>query len=160
MLGHHHRFIPAIALALALAAAAPAAAMQILDSTPPPAPQGTAVSAGPCSEVCSAGGYSASSSWVEPSAERGATLPHNPRGRFDPATAGVSTGPRSEVVSGGGYVNPASPTTVVRAVAPSTGFDWGAAGIGAAGAVVLMLLILGATVRTTSIRHRASRIAA
>jgi hypothetical protein len=159
MFRHHHRFIPAVALAAALIAAAPAAAMPILDTAPPPAPHGTAASAGPCSEVCSAGGYSASTSWINPSEEAGVTLPHNPRGQADPAVASVSTGPCSEVCSAGGYVNPTAPTTVVRAVAPSDGFDWGDAGIGAAGALALMLLILGATVRATSTRRRASQVA-
>ena len=159
MFGHQHRFIPAIALTLALAAAAPAAAMPVRDTSRAVIPSRQAASTSPCSEVCSAGGYSASVSWLDPSAERGATLPHNPRGRSEDLAASTSGGPRSEVVSGGGYVNPASPTTVVRAVAPSNGFDWGSAGIGAGGAVALMLLILATTLGATSIRRHASRTA-
>ena len=159
MLGHHHhRFITA--LALTLAAAAPAAAKPIADASPPLIPTVTTASTNPCSEVCSASGYTASLPRIDASAEQGATLPHNPRGRSGALAASTSAGPRSEVVSGGGYASPTTHTTVVRVVAPSNGFDWGDAGIGAAGAVVLMLLILGATRLTPSIRRQASRTAA
>src|SRR5436190_23593847 len=106
MLGHHHRFIAVMALALALAAAAPAAAKPMPDARPPIVPLGTATGTNPCSEVCSANGYIASVSRIDPSAERGTTLPHDPRGRSEVLGATASVGPRSEVVSGNGYTSP------------------------------------------------------
>jgi hypothetical protein len=55
----------------------------------------------------------------------------------------ASTGPRSEVVSGGGYGPINTPATVVRVLAHDGGFDWGDAGIGAAGGLGLALVGLG-----------------
>jgi hypothetical protein len=168
MVRHHHRIAPAIALTLALAAAAPASARPELNS-----PAGTAQASAPastnlCSEVCGAGGYTAAKQLAVASAERGATLPHNPRGRSEvlsgagsgspsrTITTGGPNGPRSEVVSGGGYSNPSGIPTVIRVAAPSSGFHWGDAGIGAGGAIALLLLI-GAVLGATNVRRRATR---
>ena len=160
MLRHHHRFIAAIALALALAAAAPAAARPIRVPRPSSVPSGTAASTDACSKVCLANGYATRALWIGPSAELGATLPHNPRGRSEDPADKVAFSPRSDVVSSGGYASPTPHASVVRVAAPSRGFDWGAAGIGAAAAVALMVLTLLAALRTTSIRRHASRTAA
>jgi hypothetical protein len=46
----------------------------------------------------------------------------------------------------------ASGTTIVRVIAPTTGFDWGDAAIGAAGGLALSLVAVGATL-TVSRRH-------
>jgi hypothetical protein len=175
MVHHHHRLAPALALALTLAAAAPAAARPALTepATTTPPSSGTQ-SANLCSEVCGTGGYTA---------HTGATLAHDPRPRLvalagdstggaalahDPrprsvALAGASTASsgtaalRSEVVSGRGYVNPGAPVNVIRVVhpSPSGGFDWGDAGIGAAGALALILLLGGGALGALSIRRRA-----
>lgn len=168
MVRHHHRTTAAIALTLALAAAAPASARHELNS-----PSGTAQASAPastnlCSEVCGAGGYTAVKQLAVASAEQGATLPHNPRGSSEvlsgagsgspssTVTSRGSNGPRSEVVSGGGYSNPSGVPTVVRVVAPSGGFHWGDAGIGAGGAIA-MLLLIGAVLGATNVRRRATR---
>jgi hypothetical protein len=168
MVRHHYRIASAISLTLALAAAAPAAARPMPDPMRPIAPSGTNL----CSEVCSSGGYTATTQSADPIAERGATLPHDPRPRAEVAALAASqsgsgatsaprhafSGPRSEVASGGGYSN--TPTTVVRMVSPNTGFDWGDAGIGAGGAVLLMLLILGGALGVSSARRNATHSAA
>jgi hypothetical protein len=168
MVRYHHRIAPAIALTVALAAAAPASARPARTSPAVTAQASAPTSANPCSEVCGAGGYTAVTPLSVASAERGATLPHNPRGRSE-AAAGAgsgspsstiasrgSNGPRSEVVSGGGYSNPSGSPTVVRVVAPSGGFHWGDAGIGAGGAIAVLLLT-GAVLGATNVRRRASR---
>jgi hypothetical protein len=43
---------------------------------------------------------------------------------------------------------------VVRVVTPKDGFDWGDAGIGAGGAVVLMTLAGGSALAVTAARRR------
>lgn len=138
----HHRITLTIGLALALAAAiAPLAS-----ADPPPLAQAAAAianhsthipaSSTPCSEVCSGSGYNT----VKASTARP-----------------VSTGPRSEVVSGGGYGPVSTPATVVRVVAPSGGFDWGDAGIGAGGAFALTMIGLGGVIAATNRRSRQTR---
>ena len=71
--------------------------------------------------------------------------------------ATTSGGPRSEVASGGGYGSVSIPPVVVRVTAPSSGFDWGDAGIGAAGGIAISLLT-GAGALALS--HRRGRRAA
>ena len=161
MVRHHHRVAPAIALTLALVAAAPAAAR--FDLNP-------ATGAGN-----SAGGNVAN--------ESGATLPHDPRARAVAlAGAGYTYGytygttPRHvAVVAGARHVTPTtlaasaaistthatasgvhhvSPTA---AAAPSNGFDWGDAGIGAGGAIALLGLGAGGALGLSSIRRRTTR---
>jgi hypothetical protein len=133
----HHRITPTVALTLALAAtAAPVAA-----ADPQPLAQAEAAianasthsqpSSGLCSEACSGHGYS--------------TV------HLTTATP-ASTGPRSEVVSGGGYGPVSAPATVVRVVVPSSGFDWGDAGIGAGS--ILVLIGLGGVLAATNRRGR------
>jgi hypothetical protein len=166
MVRHHHRLAPAVALTLALAAAAPASARLELNPPASSAAPSTPASTNLCSEVCGASGYTAATQPPGASAGRGAALPHDPRPRAQ-ALAGAATGsgssttassgfsgPRSEVVSAGGYSNPSAPQTVVRVSAPSGGFDWGDAAIGAGGAVALTMLLIGGVLRTTNIRHR------
>ncbi len=113
MIRHHDRIARAAALALALTAIAASPA----SATPPPA------STGPCSEVCSGGGYS-------PGASRQTSTP-------------TSTGPGSDVSSTNGYDFARVPPTVVRIVSGDSGFDWGDAGIGAGAALGLMLAATG-----------------
>ena|ERR1035438_2615771 len=134
----HHRITTTIALALALAAtAAPLASADpaplaraeaaIANASPHSQP-----SSGPCSEVCSAHGYS--------------TV------QLTTATP-ASTGPCSEVCSGGGYGPVSAPATVVRVVAPGNGFDWGDAGIGAGSTLALTLIGLGGVLAATNRRR-------
>jgi hypothetical protein len=84
-------------------------------------------SASPCSEICSGG----------------------------PAPSTASTGPGSEVIDNGGYGSPQTPATIVRVTTPR-GFDWGDAGIGAAGAVGLALSALGVALAVSQRRARRS----
>jgi hypothetical protein len=171
MVRHHHRIAPAIALTLALAAAPASAKFEL---NPPAGIQthpSSRASTNLCSEVCSAGGY-ASVKQAAVTSATGAALPHDPRPRSEvvsgggygsasPAAASRSfTGPRSEVVSGSGYGNPSVRSTVVRVVAPSGGFHWGDAGIGAGGAFALIMLAAGVVLGTTNTRRRASRSSA
>ncbi len=82
----------------------------------------------------------------------------NPDQQTAPATP--SAGPRSEVVSGGGYGSVSVPPVVVRVTAPNGGFDWGDAGIGAAGAVGLLLVALGGALTVSRHRERQARSSA
>ena len=59
-----------------------------------------------------------------------------------------------DVCSGHGYGPVSAPATVVRVVAPNGGFDWGDAGIGAAGAIVLMLIGTSGVLAATHGRGR------
>jgi hypothetical protein len=135
MVRYYHRLAaPVIALGLALAAAGPASARVNLNPAPV-ATSGSSQSTNLCSEVCSASGYTAGT-------RSGATLSHDPRPR-SVALAGGSAQPR--------------PATVVRVVTPKDGFDWGDAGIGAGGAVVLMTLAGGSALAVTAARRRVTR---
>ena len=167
MFRHQHHIIPAVALAVALAAAAPASARLELNpvpgaATPAPGPritspwqlvnaahtqQSRVATTGPCSEVCSGGGYGSANQAAVTAASAGAALPHDPR-------------PRSEVVSGGGYGTPNVRPTAVRVAHPSDSFDWGDAGIGAGGALALTMLTAGSVLATTNTRRRARRSSA
>jgi hypothetical protein len=133
MVRYHHRIAaPVVALGLALAAAGPASAR----FDPNPAPIATSSSSpntSLCSEVCSASGYTAGS-------QSGATLPHDPRTR----SAALAAGP----------TQPRPTATVVRVVPPKDGFDWGDAGIGAGGAIVLVMLVGAGALGVTAARRR------
>jgi hypothetical protein len=132
------RFNPPIAtvaaLVLALGAAPPAVANQHSKPSPPG-------SAGPCSEVCSGGAASYGT----------------------PVTPASNAGPFSEVCSGGAasYGAP-SPNaslasirpTVLRVITPKSGFDWGDAGIGAAGGFGLAMLALAGALAISQRRAR------
>jgi len=113
MICHHARIARAAALTLALTALAA-----------PPA-LAAPVSPGPCSEVCSGGGYA---SRVSPT-----------------AATPTSTGPGSDVLSTNGYDLARVPPSVVRISSGDSGFDWGDAGIGAGAALGLMLAATGGT---------------
>ena len=82
-------------------------------------------SAAPCSEICSGG----------------------------PPPSSASTGPGSEVIDNVGYGAPNTPATIIRVTAPG-GFDWGDAGIGAAGAIGLCMLALGLVLVVSQRRTR------
>jgi hypothetical protein len=172
MTRHHHRITPTIALTLALAAAtAPTAwadPQPLARAEAAIANHATPASTGPCSEVCSggAGSYGPVSQPAWTNQDAGARLPHDPRPRsaalatssdrsLNVATRTLAT-PVScgDVCSGHGYGPVTAPATVIRVAAPGGGFDWGDAGIGAAGAIVLMLIGTGRVLATTNRRGR------
>jgi hypothetical protein len=64
-----------------------------------------------------------------------------------------SSGPHSEVIDNGGYGFANAPATLVRVTTPS-GFDWGDAGIGAAGALGLSIIAVAGALATS---HRRAR---
>ena len=142
----HHRITTTIALALALAATA----APVASANPAPLAQAEAAianasphgqpSSGPCSEVCSGGGYRSVSQPAETPGDSGATLPHDPR-------------PRSIALSSA-YKTASIPPTLVRVAAPGNGFDWGDAGIGAGGTLALTLIALGGVLAVTNRRGR------
>jgi hypothetical protein len=160
----HHRTTNAILLTLALTASvapvawadpppqanaeAATAANHSLASTPVrPNPDqqtvtGATTPAGPCSEVCSGGGYGYVTPLFSTGNQTGATLPHDPR-------------PRPTVLSTA-YNTTSTPATVVR-VAPDGSFDWGDAGIGAGAALVLVAIGLAGTRAATNSRKRHPR---
>jgi hypothetical protein len=92
-----------------------ATTVRVVRPNPDEQPPPVTTNAGPRSEVVSGGGYD--------------TV--------------VSGGGYDTVVSGGGYDTAANQPTLVRVISPNHAFDWGDAGIGAAGAVALSLLALG-----------------
>jgi hypothetical protein len=164
MIHQHHRIASAVALALALAASvAPAASAdpQPLASAEatiaangeaptavrPNADEQTLTQAtansGPCSEVCSGGGYGLGGTSL---AESGARLPHNPL---------AGTGLLSQQPSG--LVAAAHTRAVVHVIAPSGGFDWGDAGVGAGGMLALILIAAGGVI--TLARRRSQSVA-
>ena len=101
---------------------------QLLHVEQRPAPALRALSpanAAPCSEICSGG----------------------------PPPSSASTGPGSEVIDNVGYGAPNTPATIIRVTAPG-GFDWGDAGIGAAGAIGLCMLALGLVLVVSQRRTR------
>jgi hypothetical protein len=120
---------------------------------------------GPCSEVCSGAGYNPTGlpSLID---EAGARLPHNSRSRsLAPLNTQITS--LAEIQQGAekaglhpGVFSPAeavgTPSIVVRATAPNDGFDWGDAGIGAGGALALMLIGVGGVLALTN--HRNHRV--
>jgi hypothetical protein len=69
--------------------------------------------------------------------------------------AGPAAAVPADVVSGGSTSPDAGPVVVQRTVEPS-GFDWGSAGIGAAGAVGAFAIVLAGT--TGMRRRRVARV--
>jgi hypothetical protein len=112
MIRHHNRLARAAALTLALTAMATSPALAMPPRHSP----------GPCSEVCSGGGYTP--------------------GPSRPAATPTSAGPGSDVASTNGRDSRVSPT-VVRISSGDSGFDWGDAGIGAGAALGLTLAATG-----------------
>jgi hypothetical protein len=182
MVRHHHRVVPAIALAVAFATAAPALAEPHASSPPTaPAPHGvyiraektvaTSGSNGPVvatsapstgSDVLSGHGYVNPGPAIATSAPSTGSDVLSGHGYVNPGPV-VSTSapsPGSDVLSGHGYVNPTAPATVVRTVAPSNGFDWGDAAIGAGAAIVLLLVVGAGAFGVTSGRRHAAGSAA
>ena len=104
---------------------------QLLHVEQRPAPALRALSpanAAPCSEICSGA----------------------------PPASPTSTGPGSEVIDNRGYGTPNTPPTIIRVTAPS-GFAWGDAGIGAAGAIGLSMLALGLALVVSQRRTRRAK---
>lgn len=137
--------ILAITVMLALCAASPAAAR------PQPYP-GTAASSTAelgtnlCSEVCSGGAASASAPTRPAPTEQGGRFPQHPRVPLNSASTPIQA------------TRPAAP----KAPTSSGGFDWGAAAIGASGAILLTLAIGGglATIARRGRRPRQSSASA
>jgi hypothetical protein len=71
-----------------------------------------------------------------------------------PTLSPASTGLCSEVCSGGGYGPINTPATVVRVLAPGSGFDWDDAGIGAGSAFALTIIGVGGVLTATNRRRR------
>lgn len=159
MTHQRHRILTVVST-LALAASATPAAATASPLTGPHGPQITSlarlvnqdpaqshdlVSAGPCSEVCSGGaasyGSASQPTWTPD--ESGATLPHDPR-------------PRS-VAAASLYSTANAPSTAVRIITHGGGFDWGDAGIGAAGILALTLIALGGAFTATHRRNHRTR---
>jgi hypothetical protein len=67
-----------------------------------------------------------------------------------PSTSAVGTAPST---SSGGIAKASAAPTVIRVQAPSSGFDWGDAGIGAAGGLALAMLGLGGALAISSQRR-------
>lgn len=135
MIRHHVRTACAVALTLALTliAASPASAtpwggygpgLSQPAATPTSTPLRSKIAdTGPCSEVCSGGGFG--------------------RRVSRPAATPLSTRPASDVSSTNGYDFARVPPSVVRIISRDSGFDWGDAGIGAAGGLALAMLGVG-----------------
>jgi hypothetical protein len=70
-------------------------------------------------------------------------------------TAAQSTVPHSEVIDNGGYGFSNTPATIVRVTTPG-GFDWGDAGIGAAGGIALSMIGVAAVLALSQRRTRAT----
>jgi hypothetical protein len=126
-----HRITPAVALSLALAAiVAPTA-----PADPQPLPSAQAVSTthlgapqanrSPCSDACSGGGLGAASL---------------------PASSPVIRTTCRNICTGRGTRSVSTPATLARVDAPGRGFDWGDAGIGAAGLLTLTIIATGGLV--------------
>jgi len=122
---------------------------------------------GPCSEACSGGGYAAASqpSWIPD--DSGATLPHDPRPRPLPPSQPQTTS-LSEIQQGAkqaglhpgvfGQSEAASnQATAARVTAPDGGFDWGDAGIGAGGMLVVTLIGAGGLLTVANRRNHRTR---
>jgi len=144
---HPIRTMLAVTVTLAVCAASAAARPQPYPGTTASPYPGPAVSstthAGLCSEVCS-GGIASASAPARP--EPAAQFPKHPRVPINPAST------------------PGQPTSApsVKPAPTSGGFDWGDAGIGAAGAILLTLAIGGglATLVRRSRQPRESSVSA
>ena len=136
-----HRITTGVALALALGiSAAPASARTFdLAANGSYVPAATAAAAQPsspassaaCGDVCSGGGYSSTSG-----------QPTNPT-IYVPAVSASTQA----------YSPPTNPT-IVHLTAGNSGFDWGDAGIGAAGGIALSMVGLGGALVVSQRRTR------
>ncbi len=143
---HRHRVARAVAVMLALTAIAGQ-----------PASANSGPTTGPCSEVCSGGGYGLSRPAVA-ATNAGPCSEVCSGGGYDlsrPAVAATNAGPCSEVCSGGGYdlSRPAVrvPPSVVGVASGNSGFGWAEAGIGVAAAAGLFIISLA---MLSGVRHR------
>lgn len=84
----------------------------------------------------------------------------NANGSYVPATTTTNSGARSDVSSTNGYDFARVPSSVVRIVSGDTGFDWGDAGIGAAGGFALSMIGIGGALVVSQRHTRRSDTAA
>lgn len=70
-----------------------------------------------------------------------------------PTSPSTSAAGSASSTSNGGIVHAGASPTVIRVQAPSSGFDWGDAGIGAAGGLALAMLGLGGALVVSSQRR-------
>ena len=145
----------ALAVALALSALAAPSAYALADRTSP------VVVPNPDQQTANVG-RSAST----PPSQATTVVRPNPDQQAAATSAnnqGISTSPVScgDVCSGHGYGPVSSAAPIVRVSSPNNGFDWGDAGIGAAGGIGLSILGLAGTVGLSQRRtRRSSRSAA
>jgi hypothetical protein len=90
-----------------------------------------------------------------PTATATATAGTNPAATTNQPTAGVYSRPDKSMIR---VTTPASvPQAVVRIQAPPSGFDWGDAGIGAAGGLAIAMIGLGGALVVSQRRPRGNR---
>lgn len=168
MLRHHHRIASLLALTAALVLAAPVSA------TLKPRPGANVANASsssstiPCSRTCvQAGGqapaaelgFNRSSAARAPAAQLGfnrSSAAQTPATQLGFNDSSVGQGRGTEAASSSDYANPPALATQLRVARPD-GFDWGDAGIGAAGAIGLTMLVVGALLFTIKARQRETR---
>jgi hypothetical protein len=75
----------------------------------------------------------------------------NPNGSYVPVVAAA----HGQATRASGSLS--APPTIVRVTARNTGFDWGDAGIGAAGGLALSMIGLGGTLAVSQHRNRRNR---
>ena len=139
---HHIKTTAAVALALSsIAATVPAAAANTQGTSPVVRPN-------PDQQV-----LTSQLTPAQPCPAASPTVRSNP----DQQTTTTSPGPHSEVIDNGGYGPANQSPTFVRVIAPSRGFDWGDAGIGAAGALGLAFLVVGGALAISQRRARRTR---
>jgi hypothetical protein len=107
-----------------------------------------------------ASAHSGQSGWVvRPNADEQTAQPARAgAARPAPSTWVVRPNPDEQVPasspSNRGYSSPNAPTTIVRVLVPGGGFDWGDAGIGAAGGLAVSLLGIGSVMVVSQRRTR------
>ncbi len=171
MLRHHHRIAPVLALTAALVLAAPAASATLRPDPRATVADGNSSSSTiPCSRTCvQAGGhapaaelgFNRSSVARAPAAQLGfnrSSAAQAPAAQLGFNDSSVGQGRGTEAVSGSDYPNPIALATK-RGVRPE-GFDWGDAGIGAGGALGLMMLVVGTVLFAIKARQRPTQNAA
>jgi hypothetical protein len=109
--------------------------------TRPAAMPARADSPAPCGDACSGGGYGVVRA-------KPISVP------VTSSDYGFGEHPQSVVASGGGH---AHPTTASSEPPVANGFHWGDAGIGAGGALGLMMLLVGGALVMTRARQRPRR---
>jgi hypothetical protein len=138
MVRHHYRIAAVVGLTLALATAAPASARFLEGTASPITPTTSTATANPCSEVCSGGGYTSANQAAQPAHDAW----------YYVALAGSGYGYGNTPVAKVG-----SPNAVSTASA-GAGFHWDDAGIGAGGALALMVVLIGGVLYVMNARRR------